>query len=46
VAGFWLKSTVGELTAELLALPVERYDETEYYDKVKDKWIGTEVDGG
>ena len=45
VAGYQLKSTVGELTAELLALPVERYDESEYYDKVRDKWIGTEING-
>jgi outer membrane protein len=45
VAGFQLKSTVGELTAELLALPIDRYDETEYYDRVNEKWIGTEIDG-
>jgi TolC family type I secretion outer membrane protein len=45
VAGFQLKSTVGELTAERLSLPVERYDENEYYEKVNEKWIGIEVDG-
>lgn len=45
VAGFQLKSTVGELTAELLGLPVERYDVTEYYTRVRDKWHGTEIDG-
>jgi TolC family type I secretion outer membrane protein len=44
-AGYWLKSTVGELTAELLALPVEAYDATDYYRRVRDKWIGTEIGG-
>lgn len=45
VAGFRVKSSVGELTAELLGLPVERYDVTGYYGQVRDKWYGTEIDG-
>lgn len=45
VAGFRVKSAVGELTAELLGLPVERYDVGAYYNLVRDKWYGTEIDG-
>ncbi len=45
VAGFRVKSSVGELTAELLGLPVERYDVTGYYALVREKWFGSEIDG-
>lgn len=45
VAGFRVKSSVGELTAELLGLPVERYDVTGYYGIARDKWYGTEIEG-
>jgi outer membrane protein len=44
VAGFALLSAVGRLNARSLSLPVEYYDPTENYDRVRDKWFGT--DGG
>jgi len=43
-AGYWVKSTVGEMTAELLALPVDTYDVNAYYNRVRNKWIGTDID--
>lgn len=43
-AGYWLKSTVGELTAELLALPIDTYDVNAYYNRVREKWIGTSIE--
>ena len=43
-AGYWVKATVGEMTAELLALPVEAYDVNAYYNRVREKWIGTDID--
>lgn len=43
VAAFQLKSTVGQLTAQALALPVQVYDPVKHYDGVRDQWIGTEV---
>jgi TolC family type I secretion outer membrane protein len=44
VAGFTLLSAVGRLGARSLSLPVEYYDPTENYQRVRDKWFGT--DGG
>jgi outer membrane protein TolC len=44
VAGFRVKSSVGELTAEVLGLPVKHYDVTRYYDRVRDKWYGTDIE--
>lgn len=44
VAGFTLLSSVGRLGARTLALPVEYYDPTDNYDRVRGKWFGT--DGG
>lgn len=43
VAAFQLKSTVGQLTAQALALPVQVYDPVKHYDDVRGQWIGTEV---
>ncbi|HXP96645.1 MAG TPA: TolC family outer membrane protein [Telmatospirillum sp.] len=43
VAAYQVKSTVGQLTAQALALPVPIYDPTKHYDEVRDQWIGTEV---
>ncbi len=43
VAGFQLKSTVGQLTAQALALPVQMYDPVKHYDEVRGQWIGTGV---
>jgi outer membrane protein len=44
VSSYWVKSTVGELTAAALGLAVERYDADAYYRKVSDKWFGLSVD--
>ncbi|WP_298725373.1 TolC family outer membrane protein [uncultured Ferrovibrio sp.] len=44
VAGFTLLSAIGRLGARQLALPVEYYDPIENYDRVRNKWFGT--DGG
>ncbi len=40
VASFRLKSAVGALTAEALALPVKFYDMNKHYDDVRGRWIG------
>lgn len=44
VAGFTLLSAVGRLGARQLSLPVDHYDPTSNYDRVREKWFGT--DGG
>lgn len=44
VAAFTLKSALGQMTAEALALNVEVYDPTQHYDDVRGKWIGTGID--
>lgn len=44
-AGYRVKSSVGELTAERLDLAVERYDVGGHYGLVRDKWYGTEIEG-
>lgn len=44
VAAFTLKSALGQMTAEALALNVEVYDPTKHYDEVRGKWIGTGID--
>lgn len=44
VASAELRGALGQLTAEALALPVERYDPSENYQRVRGKWIG--LDGG
>jgi outer membrane protein len=38
--GYTLLSSVGELTAEVLKLPVARYDLNTYPETVRDQWIG------
>jgi TolC family type I secretion outer membrane protein len=40
VAGYQLKSTVGDLTAERLKLPVEIYDYTKHYEDTRRRWFG------
>ncbi|RPI47710.1 MAG: hypothetical protein EHM55_26410 [Acidobacteria bacterium] len=45
VATFSLRSAVGTLTADRLALNVDRYDVDGHYRAVRGKWIGTGVDG-
>ena len=42
VAAYQLKTAIGEMTAAGLDLQVQRYDPTQHYDQVRDKWIGTE----
>jgi len=42
VAAYQLKTAIGEMTAAGLDLQVERYDPTQHYNQVRDKWIGTE----
>jgi len=44
VAGFTLLSSVGRLGAREMNLPVEYYDPVANYDRVRNKWFGT--DGG
>jgi outer membrane protein len=39
-ASYQVASAVGRLTARDLHLPVPLYDETAYYNAVKDKWVG------
>ena len=39
-ASYQVASAVGRLTARDLHLPVPLYDETAYYNAVKDKWAG------
>ncbi len=39
-ASYGLAAALGRLTANDLHLPVPLYDETAYYNAVKDKWIG------
>lgn len=42
-ASYALASAVGRLTARDLELPVPYYDETAYYNQVKNKWVGIGV---
>ena len=44
VAVYTLQSALGRLTARQLGLPVDLYDPVQNYDRVRDKWFGT--DGG
>ena len=46
VAAFELKSAVGHLVAEQLALKVDLYDPAINYDESRGKWLGTSVKGG
>jgi TolC family type I secretion outer membrane protein len=40
VAAYWVKSTIGELTAQRLGLPVDLYDVSDHYNEVRGKWFG------
>ena len=47
VASYQLASAVGRLSAAELALPVEIYDPTRYYNETRERWTGTDpVDSG
>ena len=39
-ASYGVAAAIGRLTARDLHLPVPLYDETAYYNAVKDKWVG------
>lgn len=44
VATYQVKSALGQMTAEGLALAVEAYDPTRHYDDVRGQWIGTGIE--
>ncbi len=46
VAAYTLLSAVGSLSAEKLGLQVARYDATDHYKKVRDKWFGLRTPDG
>ena len=45
VSAYWLKESIGELSAAVLGLPVALYDATGHYDEVRDKWFGLDSGG-
>jgi len=44
VAAYTLKSALGEMTADGLALNTEVYDPTKNYNEVRGRWIGTGIE--
>lgn len=44
VAAYTLKSALGEMTADGLALKTEVYDPTKNYNEVRGRWIGTGIE--
>ncbi len=46
VASYTLLSSVGKLDAATLGLKVARYDPTDHYTKVRDKWFGLRTPDG
>lgn len=46
VATFELKTAIGELSAQELALPVPYYDPTVHYEDVRNRWFGSDSVGG
>ena len=46
VTAYQLKESIGDFTAARLQLPVQLYDANEYYNRVRNKWWGTDVPGG
>ena len=40
IAMIQIKAAIGELTADAIALPVEKYDVAKHYNAVKGQWIG------
>ncbi|ADZ70464.1 TolC family outer membrane protein [Polymorphum gilvum] len=46
VGGYQLVSAIGRLDAEFLGLPVARYEPTQHYEKVRDKWFGLRTPDG
>ena len=43
VASYELFSAVGRLTAEDLSLPVETYDYTSYFGRIRNRWFGANI---
>ena len=41
VAAFEVKSSIGRLTVAALGLGVEAFDEEVYYNRVRNRWFGT-----
>lgn len=46
VASYSVLSSIGRLSAQTLSLKAGRYDATEHYRQVRDKWIGTTTPDG
>ena len=46
VASFSVASATGNLSAANLKLKVQRYDPTEHYKAVRDKWVGLRTPDG
>ncbi len=46
VASYSLKAVVGTMTAPGMKLPVELYDPTENYKRVRNKWLGLGIGNG
>ncbi len=46
VAAYTLLSAIGKLSASQLGLHVARYDATEHYNQVRDKWFGLRTPDG
>lgn len=44
VASYTLRSAMGEMTAQSLALKVDLFDPMQNYNEVRDKWIGGGID--
>jgi outer membrane protein len=44
IAQMQVKASIGELTAQAMNLPVESYDPTRNYNKVRNQWVGLAVD--
>ena len=44
IAAYQVRSSVGALTAEAMALPVALYDPNQNYKAVRNKWIGVDKD--
>ncbi len=43
VSAFQVKSAIGDMTADALAVNVDRYDPSVHYNAVREKWWGTEA---
>jgi outer membrane protein len=46
VAAYALLASIGKLNADSLALNVARYNPTDHYEKVRDKWGGLRTPDG